>query len=182
MALHRTELVELMEDTTEQTDLAEKHRQFKIKASRVAWEFADARNLCSDFDRAMERVGLAPRPDYCGSLEGSLSCLTGDGHEQDFQEWKMRTARLLAADARRYGYSGWQEAMEEAGFPALRKVDALIKGTFEVPITAYVFEGDPLINAVRDDSHVMDLVYANWQSERVQWKVVDASVPEEDIS
>lgn len=69
-------------DEQRRADLAEFER-WKEDATQTAHRYADNNNLCGEFDRCMEEIGLAPRErDYCGTVVVTVN-LSATGRDAD---------------------------------------------------------------------------------------------------
>lgn len=159
---------------------------FKQRATEALHRYANEKNLCGDFDHAMTEssVGLRARENWYRKYGYERPHdLVGEETEEDFQSWKRTAERRLHELARYHGLEreAVDEAMVAAGFrpraEVWKTVDAVIKGTFEVPLQVEVAEGDDLVQHITP-AQVRERVYQRFTTDEVHWKaVVPAEAP-----
>jgi hypothetical protein len=159
--------------------LAEQHKAFKENAARVLHEAGDRKDLCGTFDQILVSVGLPPRPqvveqqlnrarryardagaDWGVTVEVKAPEPTGEDTVEAFEEWKRNAANTLHAKAQEYGIgSDYHDVLREAGFPARTRVNVVIEGTFSVPATAWVFDGEDAVTGIQPVSDIANPLY-----------------------
>lgn len=159
---------------------------FKQRAEEALHRYANEKNLCGDYDSAVSgpQVGLRGRPSWYDRYGyRQPGDLTGEDTEEDFRDWKRTAERRLHELARYHGLEreAVDEAMVAAGFrpraEVWKTVDAVIKGTFEVPLQVEVAEGADLVQHITP-AQVRERVYQQFMTDEVHWKaVVPAEAP-----
>lgn len=166
----------MTETNDEVQTLVAKHLEFKRKATDVLHDLADYRDWCSDFDYILVNVGLPGREDFVDADEQVTP--VGEPTVEAFEQWKLATVTTLHERARRYGIADYEDALRKAGFDPdagkpVRK-EIRIQGTFDVPLTVEVVEGQDLIKAVSRHA-VAERVFAAFmrRDDDVTWKAIN---------
>lgn len=152
-----------------ETDLERKHREFKEQAARVLHREADEREYCSGFEDVICRYGLPPRPGKSGNYPTTV---VGEATEQEFEQWRRRTARALHLAGSTRAVYKYEEILREAGLTQVkfRVQTRWVEGTFRVPVTIEVYEDeDPQIDRVS----VQRAISSNAEDDRVTWTIGD---------
>lgn len=149
------------------TSTPEGRKAWKENASHVLNTAASRRRLCETYDQKVVEFGLLPRANYLENLQANARHAINrygnnpfvkvelsepevrvEDTEEEFQAWKTNTARELLKLADDAGIETASDAIARAGFPVRieRRVD--VNGTFSVPLTVKVFEGEDIIDSV----------------------------------
>lgn len=154
--------------------LAEQHRAAKLRIASVIHQAAEGRGWCTDFDRILIEAGLPVREcnNYDFTPKHRIAAVEGEDTVEAFEAWKRNAARVLSYKAGVHGIEGCEKTFEAAGLPTAIKRDVFIEGTFRVPMTVNVIEGDDLITGTNARA-VRDTVTNRFLSgDFVTWKLV----------
>lgn len=152
--------------------ISDQNREWKLNATKVLHDWGDARDYCSDFDRILNRVGLPTRERFVQEYNMATVEVVGEATRKEFEAWKLATAKTLDQQAKRYGLNeSYKEVLAKAGFPVAQTREVVIEGTFSIPMTVSVIDGEDLISQIPDNK-VRDLFYDYGSSDYVTWKAV----------
>lgn len=166
---------------TSEVDLARQHKAWKLNVAVTLHDTANARGWCADFDEYLKEVGLPVREKHVSDLYLHTvdEHVVGEETVKEFEEWRRDASRTLRGAARRHGLGpNVFHTLEELGFPGPQQRQIQIEGTFKIPMTVEVMEGDDVITGV-DEDRVRQLINQYFYSDRVTWKAV---VPDEPTS
>lgn len=133
--------------------LPEQHASFKQAMTQILWREANSRNLCGQFDRVMQTIGL-PRRMEARYEHADTDNIVGEETVEEFERWKRKANRILARACRRQDFAprDIQRVFAECGLVTLERVTVTVTGTFTVPVTAWrlgdeiLYEGDVYYN------------------------------------
>lgn len=153
----------------------------------------DDRDWCIDFDYILEEAGLPGRPVRYDASRNWQPWkpfeVVGEATAEEHEAWKRRAALTLYKAAKDHGIAGAEDILTGIGFPRrddlVKTVHAVVKGTFEVPVTAEVPVGDDLvkhIDLLRVTHEVGRAVVGGYISPgvKVHWKATVADEPQVD--
>lgn len=149
------------------TSTPEGRKAWKENASSVLNTAASRRRLCETYDVKVVELGLLPRQNYLDTLKSNADYAVNrytknpfvqvtvvepevkvEDTEEEFNAWKTSTARELLKLADEAGIETASDAIARAGFPVRTERQVVVNGTFSVPLTVKVFEGEDIIDGV----------------------------------
>jgi hypothetical protein len=149
------------------TSTPEGRKAWKENASSVLNQAATRRRLCDTYDQKVVEFGLLPRQNYLDNLKANADYAVNryernpfvkvevvdpevrvEDTEEEFNAWRIATARELLKLADEAGIETANDAIARAGFPSRSERQVVVNGTFTVPLTVKVFEGEDIIDGV----------------------------------